>query len=420
MKTMPRMTKMSLRDRVVTVKQKSKNRADPSKWLFGEANYNPIFTQRPWLLKVPKDIRQQAAFELHKNWKAAKGKGVSYKEKDPQWTISVENDHVHILHGNKIDLYSRKMKLTVRAVGKLPAWLTPLEGVDCLPPPCQVQIQKRGQSYYMLFPHQVNVAARPMKYEGHIVSIDPGVRKFATTYGTDGRVAFMGMSRTTGRSRKTGPVARFARIAWYKDYLNTQINAPRSSTARISGVQRQRAKKKLRRIQIRVENIRRDFHHKVANWLTKNYTAVIIGKLPKGIISRDRSLPKVVKRAYNNLGHYKFRCCLKEKCQQRGVVYQEINEAYTSKTCTCCGRLNDVGSSETYTCTCRPGQAWDRDVQGARNILLKSLSESYLRIVSSSDSKPRGKRSNKTLSVVGPVWTQHPAGFSLALDILAG
>ena len=157
-----------------------------------------------------------------------------------------------------------------------------------------------------------------------------------------------------------------------------------------------------------MENIRKDFHHKSAKWLTDNYKCIVIGKLPKGIISRDRSLPKSVKRSFNSLGHFKFRCCLKDKCKRKGIIYQEINESYTSKTCTFCGHTNNVGSSETYQCDCQ-NKSWDRDINGARNILIKGISESYFRIVLKKD---------KTLSLREPCWCNHPQGFSLGLNIL--
>ena len=183
----------------------------------------------------------------------------------------------------------------------------------------------------------------------------------------------------------------------------------------MSGRERKRLKRKRIRMQERTENIRKDFHHKTANWLTRRYEAVVIGKLPKGIISRNRSLHPTVKRAYNALGHFQFRCCLRDKCQARGVVYLEVNESYTSKSCTLCGHINEkLGSSEIFRC-CNPscpskGQSWDRDINGARNILLKSINESYLRITANKDSK--------TLALGSLLWTQNPQGCSLVLDIL--
>ena len=45
----------------------------------------------------------------------------------------------------------------------------------------------------------------------------------------------------------------------------------------------------------------------------------------------------------------------------------------TSKTCSCCGKLNyNLGSSEVFVCKeCE--MRIDRDVNGARNILIKNI-----------------------------------------------
>ena len=49
-------------------------------------------------------------------------------------------------------------------------------------------------------------------------------------------------------------------------------------------------------------------------------------------------------------------------------------EEYTSKTCSACGLLNNVGKSEIYNCfKCKT--VIDRDINGARNIAIKRLSE---------------------------------------------
>ena len=334
--------------------------------------------------------------------KQTKGENLSFKDKiaqGGQWVFSIEKDHVSFLQKGRIELYSRSMKQEFKTVGKLPPWLVPHSEEEKVKPPCQVQIQKQGKSYYMLLPYEVKTNPRDSEFTGHIVTLDPGCRKFQAWFGTDGRCGYFGSK---------GFVNKLLRIIWYKEYLRSRLFCPKDSILRVTGRDRKTLKKKFRKLQERLENIRRDFHHKVANWLTSNYECVIIGKLPKGITSKDRSLPKIVKKAYNSLGHYKFRCCLKEKCIAKGVIYQESNEAYTSKTCTLCGKLNNVGSSETYRCECSK-ESWDRDLNGARNIFLKCISDSYVRIV---------HNKNKTLSLKMPSWTQHPVGFSLGLNLL--
>ena len=70
--------------------------------------------------------------------------------------------------------------------------------------------------------------------------------------------------------------------------------------------------------------------------------------------------------------HYQFRERLLNRAvgTDCNVIIQ--NEAYTSKTCGQCSYRNNIGSSVTYECS-RCKYETHRDVNGARNILLRSL-----------------------------------------------
>ena len=70
--------------------------------------------------------------------------------------------------------------------------------------------------------------------------------------------------------------------------------------------------------------------------------------------------------------HYKFRQRLLHKARQWGRTVVIVNEAYTSKTCTRCGWQNDqLGCAKVFICReCH--LRIDRDVNGARNILLRN------------------------------------------------
>ena len=59
-------------------------------------------------------------------------------------------------------------------------------------------------------------------------------------------------------------------------------------------------------------------------------------------------------------------------CDRHGGVLYIVEEHYTTKTCGTCGTQVDIGSAKTFCChSC--GYTQDRDVNGARNILLKHL-----------------------------------------------
>lgn len=55
----------------------------------------------------------------------------------------------------------------------------------------------------------------------------------------------------------------------------------------------------------------------------------------------------------------------------RACEVYSVNEAYTSKTCSFCGKIHDIGSKKILSCGC--GATVDRDLTGARNILLRAL-----------------------------------------------
>ena len=72
------------------------------------------------------------------------------------------------------------------------------------------------------------------------------------------------------------------------------------------------------------------------------------------------------------LKHFKFKERLKARCMLDPTTELTlVTEEYTSKTCTRCGRLNEsLGGSRVFKCS-MCNLICDRDVNGARNILLK-------------------------------------------------
>ena len=66
---------------------------------------------------------------------------------------------------------------------------------------------------------------------------------------------------------------------------------------------------------------------------------------------------------------------LEYKCDHAGIVFEEVNEAYTTQTCSCCGVIPanspkgraDLRIREWACAEC--GALHDRDVNAAKNIL---------------------------------------------------
>ena len=87
---------------------------------------------------------------------------------------------------------------------------------------------------------------------------------------------------------------------------------------------------------------------------------------------KSYKIKPVTKRMMLTLSHYKFRNRLIYKSNQRGCSVMITTEEFTSKTCTSCGTINDVAGKKTYSCSACNLKI-DRDINGARNILLRTL-----------------------------------------------
>jgi IS605 OrfB family transposase len=181
------------------------------------------------------------------------------------------------------------------------------------------------------------------------VSLDPGVRTFQTCYTPAGNCYDI-CSLKSGKQIKS----------IIKRIENVKKHSPKH-------------KKFLARLREKLSNKIADLHWKTANYLCKKFSKIIIGNLStKGIISKSNNLPKIVKKQCVALSHCLFKQRLQSKADEYDCKVVVMDESYTSKTCGSCGDINhSLGSSKSFKCSC--GFKCDRDINGARNIMLKYL-----------------------------------------------
>jgi IS605 OrfB family transposase len=215
----------------------------------------------------------------------------------------------------------------------------------------------------------------PVNYEPErkpIAVMDPGEITFQTLYGLDHVIEFANHTRKYIMS-----------VLKKIDDLNNKIKHKKQGTGkkttRKNGkkVRKNRVnhyKRAIDRYQTKLKNFQTELHHKIAIYLCENYDRIMVSDFSsKGVSSRKRNLNVESKRTLGKLSHYKFRQTLLQKCEKYNCQYLEVNEAYTSKTCSLCGNVKDVKDERIYNCTnkkCR--QIIGRDVNGAINILLKN------------------------------------------------
>jgi len=118
-----------------------------------------------------------------------------------------------------------------------------------------------------------------------------------------------------------------------------------------------------------------DMHWKTIKYLTDNYKSISIGKLStKSIVKKGKScLDQMNKTVAMRMKFYQFMKRLEYKCKVKNIIYNEVDEHYTSKMCTNCGTIKEnLGANKIYNCGYCNIKI-DRDVNGARNIFMKSL-----------------------------------------------
>lgn len=324
----------TLRYRLTTVKsQKTKK-------------LNTFFFNKPWLESCPTSIRKYAIKEATSNLKSCytnlKNKNIQkftspYKTKKNEhlkgYSLPLEKNNVK-KDKDRLLIFSEEFRYYgTKQLHKLIPNMRP--DMDC-------RIQKSAYDEYFLIVYYTCKQRKSVSKEyTNPVSIDPGIRKFMTTYS-------LNESYLIGNRWSTKIMELLLQLDKEKDI------------------------RKQRRLRKRIYYLKKEMHDQTANLLCKSYDLILMPKLDtKGLSAcKSRRLRTKTVRQMMNAGHSKFFTRLKEKCWEHGCRFLEVKEHYTSQTCPCCGTLNKC--NETYTCKeCKFKH--DRDMVGALNILLKAV-----------------------------------------------
>jgi len=136
--------------------------------------------------------------------------------------------------------------------------------------------------------------------------------------------------------------------------------------------QRANNKKRVKAIHAKIKNTRADLTHKFTNKLVKANTLIVVGKIK----SKSFTSTKLAKSVYD-AGWFEIKRQLDYKCANAGCHYIEVNEAYTTQTCSCCGSRHNSPKGRIglrireWLCEC--GVTHNRDVNAAKNILALGL-----------------------------------------------
>ena len=194
------------------------------------------------------------------------------------------------------------------------------------------------------------------------MSLDPGVITFNTYYSNNGKYGKLG-HEFYKQLLDIG-----LKIDDYQSILDIDKNLNKKTKRNI--------KLKCQKLRNKIKNKVNDLHKKTCNFLCTNFDIILLPTFEvSNMIVKDieRKISSKTVRKMLLLSHYSFKVRLSDMIKQyKNKQLIIVNESYTSKTCGNCGTITNVGGSRTYSCTkCKI--VIDRDYNGARNILLRYL-----------------------------------------------
>ena len=144
----------------------------------------------------------------------------------------------------------------------------------------------------------------------------------------------------------------------------------RSHEKALAIAQRAKKKKRVRAIHAKIKNQRKDDMHQFSTKLVRENAAIFVGDVASAKLVKTKMAKSTL-----DAGWAMLKTMLEYKSHQAGVVFEVVNESYTTQTCSCCGSIpasSPKGRAglriREWTCSdC--GAVHDRDVNAARNIL---------------------------------------------------
>lgn len=223
--------------------------------------------------------------------------------------------------------------------------------------PCDSQLLLDRGRWYICVPYTPDAAIQS-ENQGRLVALDPGVRTFMTYFSSDeaGWLA-------------RGDFSRIARLCQSLDSLLSRI-------AKAKCEQKRRMRKAANRLRWRIRDLVDEMQWKVIDFLLERFDTILLPPFEtREMASRSRrKLKKKSVRAMLTWAHYRFAQRLLVKAKSAGKEIIRQNEAWTSKTCSWSGEIqHSLGGSKTIRSS--DGVSMDRDINGARGIYLRALTD---------------------------------------------
>jgi putative transposase len=176
-----------------------------------------------------------------------------------------------------------------------------------------------GITYYILHLIYKKPVIQEHIKEGNILSIDLGIKNLATVISNNGKAIIYDGRRL---------ISKFRWFAKSKGKLQSKLTK-----------QELKSNKRLSRLTVREKNYTKDYLHKISKMIVdfaveNKVSKIVIGELNKGISSID--IGRKNNEKLHRIPFGRLVSMITYKAEEKGLTVEQVNEAYTSQTCSNC------------------------------------------------------------------------------------
>lgn len=290
--------------------------------------------QYPWMLEVTKCAIEQSIFDLGRaftNFFRGRAKYPKFKKKGVHDSFYLSND--------KFELEGKKVKIP-----KL-GWVKTREHLRFDGKILGARVSRKSDRWFISIQMEVPFPVLPT-YKNHgVVGLDLGIKNLLVASDNMVYKAPKPLYRNLKKLRR----------------LQKSLHRKKLGSSN-----REKAKLKLSKLYHKMDNIRKDYLHKLTTYFSSNYETVVIEDLNVNGMLSNRKLA----RAISDLGFYEFKRQLQYKKEAFGGNLVIADKWFpSSKKCSNCGNVKDSLSLSERTYKCNNCYTeLDRDLNAALNL----------------------------------------------------
>ena len=316
-------------------------------------NDKNFINKNQWVKEYNYDLRDESLRDFLKNLKSNMAKS---KNSGKGFTLKYKSKKGQDQHGTSLSVLSKYWNnqnsfYTCIFSSKYMKSSEPLP--DKLAYTCRLT-KTSTKKYFLTIPRPIHVKDDTQVLQESMIFLDPGSCDFVTGYDPEGKTFVCGQR----------DIGRIARLLHYQRKLISK-----TKKSNIPSNKKSKFRSAILRMGEKIRNLVTDLHRKLAKWLCENYKYIF---LPRLNFHACKNLYRKEKAKLASLRHCEFLNLLQDKSREYpGCKVLEVNESYTSKTCSECGHENTYNKSERMvTCTgCKKTNG--RDINASKNIMLR-------------------------------------------------